>query len=84
MPSRTLSIVALVVALVAAAALFFVGNGLPTEWALPLAVAVPVLGAVSLAGAIKTRANGLTIAAAFVTFALIPLLYVLTVVIAGP
>ena len=83
MPSRTLSIVALVVALVAAAALFFVGNGLPTEWALPLAVAVPVLGAVSLAGAIKTRANGLTIAA-FVTFALIPLLYVLTVVIAEP
>lgn len=77
MPSRTLSIVALVVAL-------FVGNGLPTEWALPLAVAVPVLGAVSLAGAIKARANGLTIAAAFVTFALIPLLYVLTVVIAGP
>lgn len=84
MSSRMLSAIALTIALTAAVALFFVGNPLPSGWALPLTVAVPAFGAVSLAGAIRARANGLTIAAAFVTFALIPLMYVLTVVIEGP
>ncbi|MFD5868515.1 hypothetical protein ACFWGD_07880 [Corynebacterium sp. NPDC060344] len=84
MSSRMLSVIALAIALTAAAALFFVGSPLPSGWALPLTVAVPAFGAVSLAGAIKARANGLTIAAAFVTFALIPLMYAATLIIAGP
>ncbi|AYJ33007.1 hypothetical protein D4R08_06585 [Corynebacterium xerosis] len=53
-------------------------------WAFPLVVAVPLLGAISFAGAIKARADGLAIASGFVTVALIPMLYALTVLLGGP
>ena len=84
MTATRLSIVTLIVALILAAGLFAVGDLLPTEMGLPLVVAVPLFALVSCAAAIKARAHGLTIASAFVTFALIPLLYVLTLILFGP
>lgn len=53
-------------------------------WALPLVGAVVLFGLVSFVAAVKARARWLGIASGFVAFALIPLLYVITVLFSGP
>ncbi|EPD48598.1 hypothetical protein HMPREF3130_01850 [Corynebacterium sp. HMSC14B06] len=82
--SRNFAVAALLLALTCYIGLFFVSTALSDAWTIPLAVGVFGFGLVSFLAALKARANGLTIVAALVAFALLPLTYVLAVVLGSP
>lgn len=80
----TVAVAALGLALVAYVLLFFIQSLLSDVWTIPLAVSIPVLGAISFGFAIKARANVIAMVALFVTLALLPATYVAIVLIWGP
>lgn len=82
--ARRTSIVFLVLALVATAALPLASHFPGAWWILPLAGAVSLCGLVSFVAAIEARARWLAIVSGFVAFALIPLLYVAALLVGGP
>ena len=81
---HNLAATALLLALTCYIGLFFVSTTLSDAWTIPLAVGVFGFGLISFLTALKARANGLTIVAALVAFALLPLTYVLAVVLGSP
>lgn len=70
---RKVSAAALILALACYVGLFFVSTALSDAWTIPLAVGVFGFGLVGFLTALKARSNGLTIVAALVAFALLPL-----------
>lgn len=81
---RNLAAATFLLALACYIALFFVSTALSDAWTIPLAVGVFGFGLISFLTALKARSNGLTIVAALVAFALLPLTYALAVVLGGP
>lgn len=81
---HNLAAVTLLLALACYIGLFFVSTALSDAWTIPLAVGVFGFGLIGFLTALKARSNGLTIVAALVAFALLPLTYALAVVLGGP
>lgn len=81
---RNFAAAALFLALACYIGLFFVSTALSNTWTIPLSVGVFGFGLVSFLAALKARSNGLTMVAALVAFALLPITYALAVVLGGP